>query len=194
MPKNKRISFAVPKERRLPRTVLLALLLLLLLSVSTVVLAYYIWQSEPVDNQFELMQVSCQANEVFDGTDKTSVTVKNNASVPVYIRVRLVSYWQTPSGNIAGRTSVTPSLDEVLGPGWLADTDNNTYYCVAAVNVGASTPDLIKIGSSIHLETDADGYIQVVEILAEAIQAEPAAAVEEAWGVTLDENGNILNP
>lgn len=38
--------------------------------------------------------------------------------------------------------------------------------------------------------TDADGGKQVIEVMAEAIQAEPARAVGEAWGVTITE-GNV---
>ena len=32
---------------------------------------------------------------------------------------------------------------------------------------------------------DADGGKQVIEVMAEAIQSEPAEAVGEAWGVTI---------
>ena len=42
--------------------------------------------------------------------------------------------------------------------------------------------------NSINLKAkydDADGGKQVIEVMAEAIQSEPAEAVGEAWGVTI---------
>ncbi len=155
----------------------MALLLSLLLLVSIpMLLAYFIRQTESKTNQFEQVQVSCEAEEVVSGNVKSSIIVKNTSSIPVYIRVRLVSYWKTPSGDIAGRNSTAPSF--TLADGWLYDQANDTYYYTKPVKVGDSTPNLLD--SNITLVED-NGYIQVVEILAEAIQAAPNAAVETAW-------------
>ena len=50
---------------------------------------------------------------------------------------------------------------------------------------------LEKLGNHYHDKKDTDGNRQVVEIFAEAIQAEPVDAVISSWGVTLDAKGNI---
>ncbi len=53
--------------------------------------------------------------------------------------------------------------------------------------------ELVLIAST---TPEADSYIHVVKVLAEAIQADGTTAagipaVEDAWGITLDANGNI---
>ncbi len=164
----------------------------LLLGAITTALAYYITQSQPLVNTFSPAQISCQTREVYDGTSKSQITVENTSQIPVYIRVRLVSYWQTPSGSIAGRAAQAPKLDAAaLGENWLADTANDTYYYALPAEAGASTGNLLAEGKAIGLITDSEGYIQTVEILAEAVQAVPADAVQQAWNVTVTQSGNI---
>jgi hypothetical protein len=43
------------------------------------------------------------------------------------------------------------------------------------------------------LEKDENGYSQVVEVFAEAIQSKPLSAVTDSWGVNVDSNGNIVS-
>ncbi len=181
------------------RKVFAAVLAVFLLAASaTAVMAYYLRQEE-MKNSLAMSYVSCQANIGKSGNEITDIAVDNTSNVKAYIRVRLVSYWKTPSGDVYARESATPKLtDEMLAEGWIADLDSDTYYYSIPIQElgGAldSTPDLLKDGKSITLIVDAEGYIQAVEILAEAIQAEPAEAVTTAWGVTLDADGSIINP
>ncbi len=176
------------------RPVLLPVLLVVILLVVTstaMLLAYYLRDGGSLMNIFKTEQVSCTVEEVFVNNVKSDIKVKNTSTVDVYIRVRLVSYWKTPSGKITGKTSETPNLTEGrLGAGWMADEANDTYYYTKRVAVNGTTPDLLKEGATIELK-NTDGYIQVIEVLAEAIQADGERnnklAVEEAWGVTVAE-------
>ena len=63
-----------------------------------------------------------------------------------------------------------------LGDNWF-DGGDGCYYYKNVVNVGASTANLLANGEKITLTTG-----QVVEVLAEGIQATPIDAVKAAWG------------
>jgi len=74
-----------------------------------------------------------------------------------------------------------------LGEDWIKGSDD-TYYYRLPVAPNASTKDLL--GSDMTL-TEKQGYLQVVDVFAEAIQSLPEEAVTTSWKVTLDDDGNI---
>ncbi len=183
-------KYCSKSKRKFSTAIVLAALLLMGMAVA--VYAYYIHRTPRENYSLTSVEVSCETKELVSGNKKSDIQVSNTGEVPAYIRVRLVSFWQTPSGSIAGRASKTPKLDEtLLGSGWIPDLENDTYYYSSPIKEKTSTPNLLKEGQCISLVTDADGYIQVVEILAEAIQAKPGAAVQTAWGVILNADGTI---
>ena len=143
--------------------------------------------SGPVENQFTPGSVYCSVDETFDGVDKTSVKIENTGTVPVYVRIKLVSSWQDENG--ATCAVAAAPLSFTLGEGWVSAGDG-LYYYTAPVNAGGKTGNLIASGSKITL-TQKDGLKQVVDVLAEVIQASPKSAVEGAWGVTVGNNGKI---
>lgn len=154
---------------------------------ATTAFAYMYRKSASVDNTFVPAYVECAVNEEFADNTKTSVTVQNNGNTDAYIRVKIVSYWTDDEGNIMGIPSKAPVFTPASG--WIPA--NGAYYYANKVPDGASTPSLL--GSNIVLETSPEGYHQVVEIFAEAIQAQPAKAVQEAWGATVGTNGAITS-
>lgn len=161
---------------RKPGLLIPILAVVLLLGLITAGVAYYLQETGGATASYQLAQVSCQVDEVFDGSEKTEIKVKNTSNVPAYIRVRLVSYWETPSGKIAGRSS--PELNVSAADGW-RDLGDNTWLYTKPVEPGKSTGNLLK--EPLAMEVDAEGYIPVVKVLAEAIQE---SAVTKAWGVT----------
>ena len=168
----------------------LLLTALLLAMAATVALAMYVRTTGERRNSLTPAAVSCAVAEsvTTSGSQsvKTSITVKNTSTTAVYIRARLVSYWQTPSGLAAARTA--PVLTVTPGNGWISAGDD-TYYYKQPVEPGASTGNLLD--GDMTLIVDDEGYIQVVEVLAEAIQAAPAKAAAEAWDITVGADGVI---
>ena len=75
-----------------------------------------------------------------------------------------------------------------MATGWIKGT-NNTYYYTKPVSPAAQTGSLLS--SPIILEEDENGYMQVIEVFAEAIQSKPYNAVINSWKVSMDANGNI---
>jgi hypothetical protein len=80
--------------------------------------------------------------------------------------------------------------DITLADGWIKGS-SNTYYYQNAVAPTELTDNLLE--SPIILEKDESGYMQVIEVFAEAIQSKPYSAVTDSWGVTIDSNGNIVS-
>lgn len=151
------------------------------------VLAYMFRQTEYEDNQFTPAEVSCEVLEAFDGQQKSSIQVQNTGNIDAYLRVRFVSYWVDAAGNIVAKPSLMPEI--TFADDWIKGA-NNTYYYQKSVAHGKLTENLLS--SSILLEKDDEnGYLQVVEVFAEAIQSKPTDAVTNSWKVTLDTNGNI---
>lgn len=175
------------KTRRIYFILLIVLLITALVLCGTVI-AYMYRQTEFKDNQFAPAEVSCEVLEVFDGEQKTSIKIKNTGNIDSYLRVRLVSYWIDADGNIVGKPSEMPEL--TIESGWIEGT-NNTYFYQKPVAPNMTTNNLLS--SPIILEKDENGYSQVIEIFAEAIQSKPQNAVMNSWSVSIDSNGNITD-
>lgn len=178
---------------------LIAVMTVIVLTIGAVS-AYMLKESVEVENVFVPAQVDCTVHETFDGTYKTDITVKSTSNVKAYIRLRVVSYWQDSKGSAVARKSEMPEIDYDTN-NWLYDASNNTYYYKYPVDPDDSTTDLLEDGASVTLKskpiTDATNidyvYNQVLDVFAEAIQADPTEAVTVAWGVTVDSNGTITD-
>ena len=161
---------------------------ILLATLTTTVVAYMFRTTEEKNNQFSPAKVSCEVHEQINSplTEKTGVTVKNTGNIDAYLRVRFVSYWIDAESKVANKSSEMPTFE--ITEDWIAGADN-TYYYKMPVSPGMKTGELLA--SEIVL-SEEDGYKQVIDVFAEAIQSKPDGAVQGSWGVTLDANGNIL--
>ena len=173
-------------KRRLTAYLLVATVLVSVLLCGTV-LAYMFRQTEEKNNEFTPAKVTCKVDEAFDGETKSRIQVQNTGNIDAYLRVRLVSYWVDADGNIVAKPSVMPQIQ--MAAGWLKGS-NDTYYYQEPVSPNALAGNLLS--SPIALEQDTDnGYVQVIQVFAEAIQSEPTKAATNSWHVTIDPNGNI---
>lgn len=164
---------AAPRKKPL---ILVLCLVLLLIGVGTTV-AVLSKISNPVINTFEVGSVGAKIVESLNGdkTAKTAIQVENTGDSPVYVRVRLVSY-MTENGAVAPVAS--PALSFTLGTNWKQIGDY--YYYTKPLAGEATTTNLL--GSSVPM---AEG--QVIDVLADTVQATPADAVLEVWGVSADQ-------
>ena len=152
-----------------------------LVAVSDFADAYMRKTTEEVDNTFIPAYVACVVDEDFADNKKTSITVKNTGNIDAYIRVRLGSYWIDESAAIVSKSSEIPTF--TTASEWIRDEGNYTYYYTKKVAPDAFTTTLLN--SAITLRLSYEGYRQVVEVFAEAIQAEPDEAVTDSWNVTI---------
>jgi len=172
-------------KRKLNRRslVILASLILLALAAVGATIAYLVDSTQSITNTFLPSQVSCSVVENFDNNVKSNVTVLNDSNIDAYVRVRLVSYRVNDNDERIGGTAEIPNFTP--GAGWKKNGD--MYYYTTPVKAGA-TPANALIGTdgiTLAEYTDADGGKQVIEVIAEAIQALPKEAVENAWKVTV---------
>lgn len=149
---------------------IIAIVLILVMAVGGTV-AYIVTHTEPVINKFTPTKAQITVEEQIEDNVKNSITVKNDSTgVPVYIRVALVANAIDADKNVSGNAEV-PAF--TLGTGWVKIGEY--YYYTSAVEVGASTGDLL--GDKMTLAANT----QVI-VVADAIQATPKNAVNEAWG------------
>ena len=174
------------KKSRILLIILIASLVVSLILCGTV-LAYMFKQTEYKNNEFIPANVSCKVVEEFNGKQKTSIKVQNTGNIDAYLRVRFVSYWVDSDGNVVAKPSSMPEIN--MAAGWLKG-ENNTYYYKTPVSPTNQTESLLS--SPITLQKDADGYMQVIDVFAEAIQSKPHNAVSDSWGVVIDSNGHIV--
>lgn len=169
---------------------LVILVLVLALAVGGVY-SYMFARTEDAANELTPATVSCTVDETFKDNKKSSITVQNTGKVDAYLRVRLVTYWVNDAEEIVAKPSAGLTVN--VADGWLAGTDN-TYYYRRPVKPGETTDNLLKDVITLVSE---DGYKQVIEVFAEAIQALGTTdegnvpAVEDAWGVTVGADGVI---
>ena len=167
--------------------------------------AFMFTKSSTVNLTYVPAKLSCVVEEVFDGTTKSVIQVKNTSNTDVYIRVRLVTYWKDSKGNTVARKS--PDRDFQLETDWLANDwfeypiGSGFYYYTKPVAPDGYTTDMLssdislaqKDGESLNTTTKFT-YHQALDILAEAIQSNPTATVEECWPVVVNDNKNLQAP
>ena len=127
--------------------------------------------SGPVQNTFSKGTVGAEIAEVFTNNVKSSITVKNTGDSPAYVRVRLVSYWQNSDGTIAAQSS--PTISITIASDW--KRLGEYYYYTKPVSGDSVTSNLL--GDSIQLAEN-----QVIDVIAEVVQATPDEAVKNLWG------------
>lgn len=176
-----------PRVRTNKAAVLIIAVLLLLGAAVGSTVAFLTTQTKPVENSFEYAKVSCEVTG-----SKESVQINNTGNTAAYIRATYVVTWRDADGKVAvsvpGGYSYT--LTENLSNNWKKGTDGYFYY-TSPVAPGNSTLDSLPTCNVTY--PDNPEYTLSVEILAEAIQSEPAEAVQQAWGATLV-GGQLIPP
>ena len=149
----------------------------------------------PITNTFNPTKVTCEVMETFNGSTgvKSNVNVKNTGTIDAFIRVKLVTYRTNDQGQHIGGTASLPTF--TLGTGWVKYGDYYYYTKPVAPNQKPET-NLTDSMTLIGSYMDTDGGKQAVDVMAEAIQSVPGAAVKAAWGedFSIDVNGNLVVP
>ncbi len=207
---------AVPMKR--VGVVLLSIALLTTMAMGGTI-AFLTATPAEVTNKFSPAKVTVTVDEDFNEEEtpdniKKNVTVKNTSNIDAYVRVKLISYridnpqdengnWDRDSWiNVGG---LAPIPEFTLGKGWVEH--NGCYYYTLPVAPGSSPANpligsdgilledsyaiVIKDDHSAIASGDFDGGKQVIEVMAEAIQALPSNAVQEAWGIEVNSDGSL---
>ena len=169
---------ARPRRRGRATAMLLATVMLFALAVGGTI-AWLTDKDRPLVNTFDPSKVTCEVQEKFDGKVKSDVNVKNTGDIDAFIRVKLVTYRTNDAGQHIGGTAALPQF--TLGANWV---EYNGYYYYT-LPVAPGDKPATKLTDSMTLTEnydDADGGHQSIDVMAEAIQSVPEAAVKAAWG------------
>lgn len=165
---------------------ILSLCLIFALAVGTT-FALLKASTAPVENTFTAAKSGTDIVEKLDGSQKTSIAVKNTGTAVSYVRVKLVMNWVDESGNVSAEpVNITPSITA----DWFEQ--GGIYYYKMPVAAKDFTTNLLK--TPITQDAAPEGYHLEVTVLAESIQAAPSKAVTESWGVGVDSNGYLTQP
>lgn len=180
---------------------LIASLAVLLTATVGSTAAWLVSKPAAVENDFVPGKVACQVLEDFgkgSGTYvKRNVRVKNTGNTDAYIRVLLVFTWKDEAGNIFSNKPQEGKdyqivMDDLTD--WIMQkSDAGVYfYYKKRVAPEEETRNLIESLYQIATVTGPENgkYKLSVDILADAVQADPPQAVAESWGVAV-ENGEI---
>ena len=163
-----------PVARVYRTAVLLIAVLLLITTAVGSTAAFLVTKTEPVVEDFAYAQVSCQVTD--------TLAVQNTGTAQAYIRASYAVNWRLDGEeSIAAAVPEGYSCDPVENPQWEKGEDGYFYYPYP-VDPGGETPSLLTCSVSRPEEPE---YTLSVEVVAEAIQSNPAGAAEEAWGVTV---------
>lgn len=173
------------QERRVSA---LALVCIICCLVSGLTLAYLVTSTEALTNVFGVPNFDTGISEDFsDGKVKKDVKIQNTGDVDAYVRVMVVVTWVNDAGEVYPQIpvegtdyTITWTTDETA---WVKGKDGYWYY-TTPIAPDAATAVLFTDCTPVDGKAP-DGYYLSVEILSQSIQAVPANAVENAWGVTV---------
>lgn len=177
-------SHSAYRKRRLrwrKDLVLFCSIVMLLVGVVGGSMAYLLTKTDSIVNKFTPVQMSVDVHEEFDEKVKEHVIVKNTSDVPAFIRAIYTAYWQNEDGTVNGAPA-TYTIQ--IGEGWQEypeDTDVYYYKGIVAAKTGATTDFIVTCSPTGEAP---EGCTFVIEVITEAIQAEPINAVREAWKMT----------
>lgn len=179
------------KNRNLLFTVL-AFVLVLGVSIGATT-AFLVDRTDSVTNVFEPADIGIQVEETFDQQTKSDVSITNTKDVDVYVRVALIPVWEDGEENVVAESASLSDLQITYGSSgdWQEGSDGFWYY-TRVLKGNASTELLIQSAEVLKNSVGyTKGYQMNLQVMAQAIQAEPKDAVTSAWKVTVDVDGNL---
>ena len=171
-----------PAARVYRTAVLLIAVLLLITTAVGSTAAFLVTKTGPVEESFAYAQVSCQVTQ-----SGSTLAVQNTGTAQAYIRASYAVNWLDVNGNIVAAVPEDYSCDPVENQDAWTEGGDGYFYYPYPVAPGDETPSLLTCSPS-YPEDPA--YTLSVEVVAEAIQSNPAEAAADAWGVTV--SGDVL--
>lgn len=187
-----------------------------LVASSSLTNRFQVGEVEPVVNE-EITSPSDGEENWEYRKENVTVTNKGTASVPIYVRVSVSAYFRFEDGSVEWRPVFDSSDDTALAGDYYADWGNvqnidgvddaknpsegcwikaadGYYYWSLPLDAGETTDFLIDSLEMAHSPGTYEDKHLTVDITAEGIQADPARAAEEAWGVDIDPSTGVLTP
>lgn len=189
------------KRKNHKYTLLLVCLLLTVLLAVGGTIAYIFTDTDPVVNTFTPVKVDNEIHEELEANVKENVQIKNTGTTDAFIRAKVVVTWQNEKGEVypvmpVSKLENSEEYDyEILynQADWaeIASTPGYWYFRFS-VAPGEFTTSLIESAEPTKA-APAEGYTLHIEILSQAIQSEPATAVQDAWNVSIADYVEVVS-
>lgn len=177
------------------RPVVLAIsVLVLILGIVGTTLGFLTDSTASIKNTFTPAKAEISVEETLTDGVKNDVKIKNESDTfPVFIRARVIVTWKDEAGNVAP-TAPAEGTDYTItwnlypqknDSKWIDYLDGRYYLYTDPVAAGDSTGVLFTGCQPVDGKAP-EGYHLSVEIVADCIQAYPASAIYEAWGITVN--------
>ena len=178
------------KRRQKAKRIGSGFVLLILAAVLAIggTLAYIIANTASVRNEFTPGEVKCEVLEDFsDKITKSDVRIRNTGNTAAYIRATYVVTWQKDDGTVNAKKPVENTdytIEFAENSGW-TKIDNYWYYTSPVAAHGETRVLINSCKLAEGAEVPKDCHLSV-EIIASAIQSEPASVVAEKWNVQVN--------
>lgn len=187
-----------PRQTKISwKAILLCASLILVLAVSAGATMAYLTRDAEATNTFEQVNAvgpAVTTSQQADGTVKISVNV-SNTDYAVYLRARVSGSWKDAEGNVLAAPADNAFVFTNEN-GWVEGSDGFWYYhdpvgTATPADGSTAVPAEVPFGSYTVVpnaapETGETGYSLSIDVLAQAVQAAPADAVTDAWGMQYD--------
>ena len=161
------------------RILLLAMVLIILFGAVSGTIAWLTASTDPVVNTFVPGKVDVDITDDVSGKVKSNVVIKNTGNTDAYIRAAIVANWYKDGKIVAAWDESQGSFDNSLpGTDWTKGTDGYYYYTKSVApdqTTGTklfntyTAPDAPVVGAQLEMD-----------IIVQAIQSSPAAAISDA--------------
>lgn len=185
------------RRTRARRPLLAALVVVALALCTTGGAIAWLVSSDSLTNVFGIGAVSVTVDEGFaeGSTVKEDVKVRNDGTIPAYVRAQVNIYWVDASGNQLWDAPVARKDYELTDAipasnGWQKGVDG-FYYWTSLLDPDDTTDKLVNKLEWKTANAYDDGRHLVCDIAVQGIQSDPADAVEEAWHVTVGADSTL---
>lgn len=162
-------------------------------------MAWLSTQTQDLTNTFVPAKVTCKVDENFTegDTEKKDVRIQNTGTTDAYIRAMIVANWCSSEKDSNGNYKVVApyAVDAdhfkgLTGENW--KPYNGFYYYTQPVAPGQTTGSCLFTSCTPDNSEKPEGADHLeVNIICQAVQSTPAAAVQDAWGVTVGADGTL---
>jgi len=173
--------------------IILMILTVFMLTIPVIGTVAYLMDSDSVENTFEIGVVNSDIQETMNDTktEKSDVYFTNTGTADVYIRAKILIYYEDAEGTILGTLPIKDTdykieWGDTFATDWFEQ--DGYYYYKSVLTEKAKTSNLIK--RCTDLLPNDDAYL-VVDIVTQTVQATPASMVEEIWSVNVNTDGTL---
>ena len=157
---------------------LLAMVLIILIGSVSGTIAWLSVNADPVVNTFVPGKVDVDITDDVNGKVKSNVVIKNKGNTDAYIRAAIVACWYKDGKIVAAWDESQGTFSNLPGTDWTKGADGYYYYTKSVAPNDATGSKLFNTYTA--PDAPVEGAHLEMDIIVQAIQSSPAAAISDA--------------